>query len=145
MRQKFHICYGQEEKSIILSIVWWPCFQVSKIAVNCAEVSLSDLPLPSSSLIKRHRHLWGKAEKDPEGPGWAGGVICRQFWGRNCCEIWDFVKINTPAVQITFAILSERPYRLWFYMFWNGFYTRKSQFSCNYWNPQFLLLLLLIS
>ena len=26
-----------------------------------------------------------------------------------------------------------------------GFYTRKSQFPCNYWNPQFLLLLLLPS
>ena len=35
--------------------------------------------------------------------------------------------------------------RLWFYVFWNGFYARKSQFSCNYWNPQFLLLLLLPS
>ena len=32
---------------------------------------------------------------------------------------------------------------LWLYVFWNGFYTRKSQFSCNFWNPQFLLLLLL--
>ena len=34
---------------------------------------------------------------------------------------------------------------LWLYVFWNGFYTRKSQFSCNFWNPQFLLLLLLPS
>ena len=32
---------------------------------------------------------------------------------------------------------------LWLYVFWNGFYTRKSQFSCNFWNPQFLLLLLI--
>ena len=24
---------------------------------------------------------------------------------------------------------------LWLYVFWYGFYTRKSQFSCNYWNP----------
>ena len=30
-------------------------------------------------------------------------------------------------------------------VFWNGFYTRKSQFPCNYWNPQFLFLLLLPS
>ena len=34
---------------------------------------------------------------------------------------------------------------LWLCVFWNGFYTRKSQFSSNYWNPQFLLLLLLPS
>ena len=35
--------------------------------------------------------------------------------------------------------------RMWLYVFWNRFYTRKSHYPCNYWNPQFLLLLLLPS
>ena len=34
---------------------------------------------------------------------------------------------------------------LWLYVFWNKFYKRNSQFSCNFWNPQFLLLLLMPS
>ena len=55
------------------------------------------------------RHLWGKPEKDLEGPGCSGGVICRYFSWRNSCENWFFVKINTPATWFTFNTLSGWP------------------------------------
>ena len=31
---------------------------------------------------------------------------------------------------------------LWLYVFWKGFYTRKCQFSCYFWNPQFLRIII---
>ena len=42
--------------------------------------------------------------------------------------------VSVPP-PLTVSFLWNFYLRLWFYVFWNGFYTRKSQFSCNYWNP----------
>ena len=39
----------------------------------------------------------------------------------------------------------SRPAQTDLYVFWNGFYTRKSKVSFNFWNPQILLFLLLPS
>ena len=49
---------------------------------------------------------------------------------------WPFALTPRP---LTISFLCTFYLILWLYVFWNGFYPRKSQFSCKFWNPQFLL------
>ena len=67
-------------------------------------------------------------------------VVIYAFFGVNfILQRFCSCKKNHKYQVCARAVSRKTPiyFILWLYVLWNAFYTRQSQFSCNFWNPHF--------